>query len=266
MQGCELVTCLLIQFLNKRILMNKLLLKPMKYALSLTCVFTLSANAAIIQWADWQSGTANEVLGEFVTPTSTVDITYTNPQGYAFLQTGTGIDYFNNSVDTVANSPYTSSIVENIPTASEMIALRFSGTQTLTFSETVANPVFSYVSLNGNGYAFDQDFEILSFGDGVDNNGGFWGTGTSSKQVVDLGGGVMEYHLVGTGEPHGAIRFTGAFDSVTWQSSTDENWNGFTVGVEGTAAAVFDVPEPSTLAIFSLALMGLVTRRVRNTK
>jgi len=242
--------------------MNKYLIKPMKCALSLTCVFALSANAAIIEWADWQSGTANEVLGEFVTPSSTVDITYTNPQGYAFLQTGTGTDYFNNGIDTVTNSPYTSSFVENIPTAAEMIALEFAGAQTLTFSETVANLVFSYVSLNGNGYAFDQDFEILSFGDGTDNNNGFFGTGTSSKQIVDLGGGVMEYRLIGTGEPHGTIQFTGAFDSVTWQSSTDEYWNGFTVGIEGTAADVFDVPEPSSIAILSLALLGFTSRRI----
>ncbi|WP_077343192.1 PEP-CTERM sorting domain-containing protein [Pseudocolwellia agarivorans] len=238
-------------------------IKLIKYILCSTCIFAATASAAIIQWADWQSGTANEVIGEFVTTTSTVNITYTNPQGYAFLQTGTGFDYFHGFED-VTRSPYTSAFVENIPTAAEMIALRYAGSQTLTFSETVANPVFSYVSLNGNGYAFDQDFEILSFGDGVDNLRGHWGAGTSYKDVVDIGGGVMEYRLLGTGEPHGTIRFTGAFDSVTWQSSSNENWNGFTVGIQGTAKEVFDVPEPSTLAIFSLAVMGLVTRRVKN--
>lgn len=239
-------------------------IRSTKYAFSLTCLFAFTSNAAIIQWADWQSGTQNEVLGQIVTSTSTVDLTYTNQQGYAFLQTGSGIDYFNNHEDP-AKSPYTSAIVENIPTASEMIALRYAGSQTLTFSETIANPVFSYVSLNGNGYAFDQDFEILSFGDGVDNFSGYWGSGgTSYKQVVDIGGGVMEYRLLGTGEPHGTIRFTGAFDTVSWGSLTSENWNGFTVGIEGTAAEVFvDVPEPSTLAILSLALIGLVRRKAK---
>ncbi|NEQ78167.1 MAG: PEP-CTERM sorting domain-containing protein [Okeania sp. SIO2C9] len=28
---------------------------------------------------------------------------------------------------------------------------------------------------------------------------------------------------------------------------SDEYWNGFTVGIEGTAAEVLEVPEPSTL-------------------
>jgi len=45
--------------------------------------------------------------------------------------------------------------------------LQFAGSQTLSFSQTVANPVFAYVSLNGNGYAFlNQNFDILSFGAG----------------------------------------------------------------------------------------------------
>ena len=47
---------------------------------------------------------------------------------------------------------------------SSMIALQFMGTQTLAFDEAIANPVFAFVSLNRNGYAFDQDFEILSVG------------------------------------------------------------------------------------------------------
>ena len=119
------------------------------------------------------------------------------------------------------------------------------GTQTLTFSQTIANPVFAFVSLNGNGYAFDQDFELLSLG-GVDGNAcGFWGCGGASKVVVDLGGGKFEYQLnsngVGGSEPHGALRFTGAFDTVTWRSSTNEFWNGFTGGVQGSAADLIKI-------------------------
>ena len=142
------------------------------------------------------------MYGTITTPTTTVDVTYNNPRGLAFLQTGAGIDYFQNSSGAVG-SPYTSALVDNIPTAAEMIALQFAGRQSLHFSQAIANPVFSYISLNGNGYGFDQDFDILSFGDGVGSYCGYWGCGTSSKNVVDLGGGNFEYQLLGTGEPHG---------------------------------------------------------------
>lgn len=160
---------------------------------------------------------------------------------------------------------HTSATVDNIPTAAEMIALQFGGIQTLKFSEAIANPVFSYVSLNLNGYALNQDFEISSFGNSAppnDNDIGYWGDGTSYKTVVDLGGGNFEYQLNGTGEPHGTIRFLGSFDTLTWRSSTNEYWNGFTVGVQGTSTEVFPTPDGgSTLLLLGLGLTGMATSK-----
>ena len=245
---------------------NKMKLKLFNIALvSLTLSTSMVVNAGVIYWADWQSNTSTEVLGEFVTNTSTIDIVYNNPQGISFLQNGTGVDYFNNH-QAPSLSPYTSSVVDNIPTASEMIALEYAGDQTLSFSESVANLVLSFVSLNGsNYYSFDQDFDILSVG-GVDGkSAGYWGAGTASKNIVDHGNGNIEYQLLGTGEPHGTIQFKGSFHDLSWNSHNDEEWNGFTVGIEGASKDVFtEVPEPSTLAIFSLGLLGLVTRRINN--
>ena len=228
--------------------------------LSASCIVSV-ANAGVIHWADWQSGTSTEVLGEFVTNTSSVGITYTNNQEIAFLQTGSRTDYFDNHQSSLL-SPYTSTEVDNIPTASEMIALENSGNQTLAFSESVANIVFSYVSLNGNGYSFDQDFDILSVG-GVDGKSdGHYGGGTSYKNIVDNGDGTFDYQLLGTGEPHGTIQFKGAFDEVSWNSLSNEYWNGFTVGIQGTTAEVVNsIPEPTTLAIFALGMFGLAKRR-----
>ena len=181
--------------------------------------------------------------GTITTPTSTVDVTYTNPQGIAFFQPSGGIDYYqkNGGGRITATSPYTSFGVANIPTGTDIVALRFAGSQTLTFSVEIANLVFSYVSLNGNGYGFDQDFEILSFGHPSDGNDcGYWGCGTSFKSIVPLAGGGFEYQLLGSGEPHGTIRFLGSFSTLTWRSLSNEYWNGFTVGVQGTAAEVSD--------------------------
>ena len=226
------------------------------------------ASAVNVKWTDWIEGSpsAGTAFGTITTTTTTVNVSYSNPQGYGFLQNGvTGnltnyYSHFPNSAD-ITKSPFTSSVVDNDPPAAELVGLYLAGTQTLTFSETIANPFFAYVSLNGNGYAFDQDFEILSFGDGTVNDRGFWGPGTSYKTVVDLGGGNFEYQLLGTGEPHGTIRFLGSFDTVSWRSLSNEYWNGFTVGVEGTDKEVnppSGVPEPGRTIWFLGVAVGLL--------
>ena len=214
------------------------------------------AQAAPVYWTDWQSSNPNAAgfqgYGVITTTTSTVNVTYSNRQGIGFYDTGSGFDYWG------FGTSYTSSTVDNRPTGSDQIALSHAGSQTLHFSQAIANPVFAFISLNGNGYGFDQDFDILSVGCG------YWGCGNVTKNVIDHGGGGFEYQLIGTGEPHGAIRFKGSFDTVTWNSLTDEYWNGFTVGVQGTAVEVFGLPEPTGLALTGLALaVAAAVRRRR---
>lgn len=249
----------------------------------LTCFFgsSISAQAVPINWVDWTGSNSDNgftAFGVITSGSETINVTYNNPQGISFFQTGTGIDYFGRAGDhqrVPATSPFTSTGpigVDNIPTASEMIALNRAGNQTLSFDTTVANLVFSFVSLNGNGYGFDQDFDLLSFGHASDGNDcGWWGCGTSFKNVT-----ATEFQLLGTGEPHGSLRFSGAFDTVNWRSLSNENWNGFTVGVQGTAAQLpcevdptlpecnnGSVPVPTSPALIGLglAILGYTRRK-----
>ena len=208
-----------------------------------------SVSAAPVTWVDWTSGTP----GPSGSASGVVDLGAPGPDasdisvGYsgeiAFIQTAGGIDYWK------PDAPYISALVDNAPGTPDIIALSLATTKTLTFSAPVDNLFFAVVSLNGNGYSFNEDFEILSFGCG------YWGCGTLTKNVVG-----PEYQLIGSGEPHGVIRFNRAVSSITWSSLTNENWNGFTVGTYGAAPPI---PEPSTYALMSLGLaaLGVATRR-----
>ncbi|RSK38111.1 VPLPA-CTERM sorting domain-containing protein [Rhodovulum iodosum] len=231
----------------------------------------LPAAAVEVQWIDWITAYDDEgvytVEGVITSGSETIDVTYTNAAGVGFVQTGTGTDYFTASGP---DSPYTSvgpNGVDNRPPAAEMIALRYAGVQTLTFSQTVENLYYSFVSMNGNGYRFDQDFEILSYtGGNVDGQGtddaGYWGSGGVVK--VDNGDGTYSLNATG-GEPHGTIFFDDTFDSLTWASLTNEYWNGFTIGVQGTDEQVGEVPLPAggVLLLSGLAGAVFVARRKR---
>lgn len=239
-----------------------------------------AASASPVYWTDWtgadtDTGPGFAGNGTITTPTTTVNVTYTNAAGVGFYQPSGGTNYWSPGLP-VGNSPYTSDEVDNAPSSTDIIALQHAGNQTLSFSQTVLNPVFAFVSLNGNGYAFlNQDFEILSFGAGLgaaapgNNSCGHWGCGSVTKQVVDLGNGDVEYRLIGSGEPHGTIRFIGEFDSVTWRSMTSEYWNGFTVGVQGLAdeePPPNGVPLPATwLLMVAGATALLASKRGRKT-
>ena len=231
-----------------------------------------SASAAPIFWTDWTSNSningVSTTVGNIVTSGSLINVTYENANGIAGAQLGNVSDrdyYANGSFGSGGRddsiSPYTSSAVDNAPTNTDIVRLQFAGEQTLSFSESIANLVFTYVSLNANGYRFTQDFDILSFGDASDGNAcGYWGCGTSSKATSVING-ITYYDLIGTGEPHGAIQFKGALSSITWESLTAENWNGFTIGVQGTETEVDGELSSPAIGVFLIAGFGLLLYR-----
>jgi hypothetical protein len=198
--------------------------------------FPLVGSADVI-WVDWQTVLPNgDVEGTANVQGGTVTVTYSGER--QFVQTSCGTNYW------IPSTPYISATVPNPPPDCDIIALSQATAKTLTFSEPVANVFFAVVSLNGNGYRFDRDFDILSF------DCGYWGCGTLAKEVNP-----PTYDLIGSGEPHGVIQLLGSFTSVSWTSLSNENWNGFSIAFEETVAnlkstvmieASSDGSEPST--------------------
>ncbi len=215
---------------------------------------TKTAEAATYYWVTWNTYSLNAgthtLTGTITTAGDTVAVTYTNTQGLAGYQLGDGTggntNYYSGGTDGAAGtSPYTSATVENRPNNVTIVRLSNAGAQTLTFDKQISNLALAFVSLNGTAFSFDRNFDVLSFGNATDggNACGFWGCGTAAKTI---GVGAYPYIVSGTGEPHGTLHFSGAFNAITWTSG-NENWHGFTVGIAGTAAEVAADTTPPTV-------------------
>jgi hypothetical protein len=208
--------------------------------------------AVIVNWTDWTSattGTNGTASGTLQFGLNSVGVTYNGET--TLVITGAGTNYW--TEPNPGALPYTGGTVMNAPPAADIIQMSTATSRSLTFTEAVTDLYFAYVSLNGNGFVFNQDFEIISQGQG------YWGNGTAVRQVL----GPNQFALTGTGgEPHGVIRFTGTFSSITWSSNANENWYGFTVGA-GTRTADNVVPEPSTYVMLGSALAALGALKLR---
>ena len=247
-------------------------MKSVLTAVAILAATTGVASARTVYWADWSaisaSGSAVAITGTIDVAGKSIGVTYTNPNGIGFFNAGIGQNHWGAS--SAANSPYTSTGpkgVDNGPGTADLIALRYAGGQTLTFSETVSDVYFSFISLNGNGYGFDRDFQLLSAaGQNIDgagtDAGGAFGSGGVEKHLVN-----GQYRLVGTsGEPHGTILLDGQFDSLSWQSLSNEYWNGFTIGigefVPDPDPSAVPLPAAGGMLLGALGAFGMLRRRV----
>jgi hypothetical protein len=218
----------------------------MKKTLVLAVFFSVfvvsSAFAVPVSWTDWTSADSSTASGTLSVDGSPVAIEYSG--SLSFSQLGTGINYW-----TEGNpAPYTgNSIVDNAPTASEMLALNGTTANTITFSEALLNPLMAIVSLGRTNlpvtYDFDTSFSVLSEGRG------YWGDGWYTLGADDT---LTGYEL------HGVIQFEGLVSSISWTNNPNEYWHGFTFGV---AAETAPVPEPSTWLLLGTGLAGLAYYR-----
>lgn len=204
----------------------------------ITTFFSASAFAVTVSWTDWTSSSDSfSASGDLSVGSTTVGVGYSGTSAHSFVTTGAGTNYW-------TGGAYTNGTVDNVPPASDIIALDTGGTVTITFSQTIVDPYISLASWNGNTVDFGTPIVIDSFGQG------FWGNGTPILNGSSTG-------FFGSGEVHGVIRLPGSFDSITF-THTSENWHGFTVGV-----AIAPIPEPETYAMLlaGLGLLGFAARR-----
>lgn len=218
-----------------------------------------AASAAPYYYVDWTAanvsgGTASGVIT--LPDASTVNVgftaTYANgASGNLYgAQTAGGINYWSPS------APYMSAQVDNAPPGTDIVQLSGGQQQiyTVTLSEAIKDPIMAIVSLGQpnvpTSYDFNAPFAIVSQG------AGYWGgTATSLQQ---LAGDI----LMGN-EGHGTIQFIGTFTTFSWTVPTPESWHGFTFGIRTTPRIEPEnpVPEPATLALIAVALLGCAVIR-----
>jgi Ca2+-binding RTX toxin-like protein len=165
--------------------------------------------AGTVSWTDWNSESSKQVSGNIAIGTKNIGITYSGD--YVFAQTAGGTNYWD------ASATYLSKTISNAPPDSDIIALREGGSKTITFSESVHNPVIGLISWESNTVDFGVPIKILSYG------AGYFGSGTPILNATGTG-------FYGDGQVHGVIEVIGDYTSITFTDNY-EWWHGLTVGI-----------------------------------
>ncbi len=215
---------------------------------------TGTATAQVHSWTDWTSeslGAPGSAGGTLTSVQGLASVTVGYSGHLSGAQTaGGGTNFWNPA------APYTSATVSNAPPPTDILQLSFGSaslTQTITFSSPLTNPKMAIMSLGAVGaptvWTFDRPFTILSQGTG------FFGPGTLTSGIGNA--------LTGS-EGHGTIQFNGTFSSISWTATNPENFSGFTIGAPTTVLT--GAPEPGTLALLSLGIVGGIIARRRHAK
>lgn len=234
---------------------------------SLTASGVVANTDNTVYWVDWSaptlvsSGGSRDSVYEFegtitVAGVGDIDVTYVG-QATGWQTDNNGTDFYVTRNHTSPGSgPITSTEgagvftgpeVANGPSNNDIIRLNHADSaRTLTFSQngspiTIENLFFAIVSMNKNGYLFDQDFNIVSSADSATDGGYFGWVPAENVTKTDLGDGrfgiTTPQGPIYENEFHGVLAIENALQSLTWTGQSDEFWNGFTIGTYGIASS-----------------------------
>jgi hypothetical protein len=209
------------------------------------CLLSPASLQAATIWTNWTTATTGGP-GSATGTNGSVTVTYSGELDGAITNGGSSV--------WAPNSSFTGGTVTTSPSVvGDELALNgsYTGTNTISFSSPVTDPLIAIWSLGQPGLS--ASFNFIGITPTLEAGGPNSQYGGSSITVLA--------NSVFGNEGNGVVQFTGTFSSLSW-TNTFENYYSFTVGVNGSDTPA-PVPEPMTMTLVGSGVVGMLLRRRR---